>query len=125
MGAEAASYKEILSELVRSLEGVGISQRQEVCSPAGRSRNTTDGGFLNLPLIQKLNDQAHAIIPPPEYFAQTMTASRSGDDSFEILGGAAPPPYNNRDAEGYWMNESGLGGGSFDPDLGWVNDLLM
>ncbi|KAE8677919.1 Zinc finger CCCH domain-containing protein 49 [Hibiscus syriacus] len=111
LGTKTMSYRHVLNELMSSMEKMNF---YEASSPmTGRNNNPTITNipWLDLPLIGEDQSPIQFALSP-----SWPSPSASGQHF-----GATSKPFGGDDEK---RNENGLGCDS-DPDLGWVNELLI
>ncbi|KAK1567193.1 hypothetical protein Q3G72_009215 [Acer saccharum] len=112
-GAESAAmtYKDVLNELMSSLDTLNFT---EVSSPNMSATN------VNLPW---LDVSSFNIEDQPQFVLSPSTPSPSGSSSFNSF--TADHHHHHQTINNDDVNGGLLANNSSDPDIGWVNDLLM
>lgn len=109
------SYKEALTELMGSMEELGVSETQNQTRVLGNTNNNNRSNLSNLSWVDVNNFNYGD--EPSQFVLSPSPNSGSGSSEFSRRGFALEDNYNESGNRG---NESGL---SY-PDFGWVNDLL-
>uniref|UniRef100_A0A2N9G7S1 C3H1-type domain-containing protein n=1 Tax=Fagus sylvatica TaxID=28930 RepID=A0A2N9G7S1_FAGSY len=109
------SYKDVLTELMSSLDAMNFSETSSPLSAKSPNVPCLDVSFNNI------EDQQQFILSPSTPSPSKSANFFSGDCSSKSL--FSEENNNNINNHEYKVNENGCS--CSDPDLGWVNELLM
>ncbi|XP_062105963.1 zinc finger CCCH domain-containing protein 2-like [Humulus lupulus] len=119
------SYKEALTDLMSSIESMNFNEAASPVSPISVAGGDRSHPWVDIFPFNTADDQQQFILSPstPSY--------PSGSENFF---GSGSSPWsskryndivNENNSNKLKLNEVNNGGSGSDPDLGWVNDLLM
>ncbi|PON74843.1 Zinc finger, CCCH-type [Trema orientale] len=128
-GPGVVSYKDALTDLMSSLEAMNFGEAASPVSPI-----SVAGGDRNLPWVDVFPFKGGGADDQQQFILSPSTPNNpSGSENF--FGGAGSSKRynnivnsnnnNNDDGNENKLNDVNNSGPSSDPDLGWVNDLLM
>ena len=126
-GASNLSYKDVVNELMSSLEGLSFSDALNYSDVSGVSaaKVATNMPWVDVPL--NCEDQQEFIFSPSSPMMMTPTRSCDDDGKFSrfFIGNENRVVAHKSNSDANISNDINGANNCPAPDLGWVNDLLM